>query len=235
MAVVTYPLGTPFAARSRGGDCRAHDTAQARHIHGPHRFAATTDCRISNGMLRVTVGAAGETPVLWVDAWRPPQGDDPPAWWPMGKVVIDATSVTALLTGVRLIRINPEAVTIRLVAPAIADVFVTLRRGERQVRIQHGSSRSPSIATKRRVAWASPVPAGVAYDNRAEETSAYIPGLFRFVTALVAMTSTSASVTSDTQTTAQFGAGVGTATATDRPVDYHAQLGDVSRPRLVVA
>lgn len=235
MAVVSYPLGRPFVAGSRGGDCRAYDDAQARHVLGPHRFAAASDCRISNGMLRVRVGATGIAPELTVDAWRPNQGTDPAGWFAMGKVVIDATSVTALLTGMRLIRITPEAVTIRLVAPAIADAFVTLRRGERQLRIQHGSTRAPIVSLSRRVAWTSPVPVGAGFTSRAEETTAYVARLFRFLTATAATTYASFALTSSTaQNTAQFGAGVGTATDTDRPVDYHAQLGDVSRPTLVV-
>ncbi|HEX7135395.1 MAG TPA: hypothetical protein VF228_22660, partial [Iamia sp.] len=77
MTVIAYPLGHPRAAASRGGDCRARDLDQARNVHGPHRFAVSTHCQISNGMLRLTVGAAGAAPSLTVECWRPalPIGD----------------------------------------------------------------------------------------------------------------------------------------------------------------
>ena len=70
MTTATYPLGRPPAAAKRGGDCRARDLDQGRNVHGPHRFAATTHCQISNGMLRLTVGASGTAPALTVEARR---------------------------------------------------------------------------------------------------------------------------------------------------------------------
>ncbi len=255
MTTVAYALGRPRPAVSRGGDCRAHDLDQDRNVHGPHRFAATTHCQISNGMLRLTVGASGAAPSLTVEAWRGAVviGDvyeDPyvdlyggaysvPAWQAMGTLTIDSPSVSALLTAVRVVRLNPEAVTIRLVAPLMADAYVTLPRGWRSVRIQHGRTRAPLVDTDRRIRWtASPSPTGTSATGRVEEATAPpgLDGMFRFVAAIdPATVNTGAfSVTAASVTTARFGAGVGVDTTNDRPLDHHRQLGDASRPRLVV-
>ena len=160
----------------------------------------------------------------------------------MGTITIDSTLLTALLTSVQITRMSPEAVTIRLVAPVMADAFVTLRGGERMVRIQHGSTRSPLVSTSRRVRWTgSPSPAGTALTGRVEELVAAtgLDGLHRFVASLdtVSTNAGAFSVTATGVTTARFGAGIGLGVSTvlDRPSEMHEQLGDASRPRLVVA
>ena len=240
MSTAVYAIGRPRAALSRGGDCRARDITQAREIHGPHRFATTGQCQISNGLLRLTVGASGVAPTLTIECWRGrvvindflsdilsdilPGEYSTPAWFAMGTITIDSTLLTALLTAVRLVRLTPEAVTIRLVAPVMGDAFVTLRRGERQVRIQHGSTRAPVVSTSRRVQWTgSPSLTGSATTGRVEEPADAVTGLYRFVASI------------DTVTTARFGAGVGSDVYRDRPTDQHLQLGDVTRQGLVVA
>ncbi len=256
MTTVAYALGRPRPAASRGGDCRALDLDQDRNVHGPHRFAATTHCQISDGMLRLTVGATGAAPALTVEVWRgrvtindfytdtytDTYGGDisTPAWFAVGTLTIDSPSVSALLTAVRLVRITPEAVTIRLVAPLIADAFVTLPRGWRSVRIRHGDSRLAPIDIDRRIRWThTPSPVGTATTGRVEEnvSPAALTGMSRFVAAIDPVTTNAGafSVTAASATTARFGAGVGMDTARDRPVDLHRQLGDASRPRLVVA
>ncbi len=256
MTTVAYALGRPRPAPSRGGDCRAHDIDQERNVHGPHRFAATTHCQISNGMLRLTVGASAAAPSLTVEAWRgrvvindtyvdtytDTYGGDisTPAWFSVGTLTIDSPSVSALLTAVRLVRISPEAATIRLVAPLVADAFVTLHRGWRSVRIQHGSTRAPLVDTDRRIRWtATPSPVGTAYAGRVEEIVAPVglDAMSRFVAALDPVTTNAGafSVTAASVTSARFAAGVGMETPKDRPVDIHRQHGDASRPRLVVA
>lgn len=256
VTTVSYALGRPHVAAQRGGDCRARDLNALRNVHGPHRFAATTHCQISNGMLRLTVGASGVAPSLTIEAWRGalivddfisdvvsdtiPGSYSTPAWFAVGTITVDSSLLTALLTAVRVVRISPEELTIRLVAPVIADAFVTLKRGERQVHIQHGNTRAPLVSTSRRVRLtASPSPAGAAYTGRVQEdaSASGLDGLFRFVAALdpVTVNTGAFSLTASGVTSARFGVGVGTAVIRDRPRDMHSQLGNASRPRLVVA
>lgn len=277
MTVATYALGTPRAAASRGGDCRAYDLGLSegggfgsyaeqyagepaviveapRNVHGPHRFASTTRCQISNGMLRLTVGGAGTAPTLTVEAWRGrvTVGDvytdvysdlydgstSTPEWLAMGTLTIDSPSVSALLTSVRIAHINAEGVTLRLIAPAIADAYVTLRRGERVARIQHGTARPPFVDIDRRIRWtASPSPVGTASAGRVEETSASTEGFLRFVAAIDTVTTNEGafSLTAPSATTARFGAGIGTYARHDNPAAYHQQLCDASRQRIVVS
>lgn len=254
MTTVSYALGRPRSALSRGGDCRAYDVTQARNVHGSHRFAATTDCRISNGMLRLTLGASGAAPALTVEAWRGALSiggtytdtytdtyagsTSAAAWVAMGTLTIDSPSVSALLTGVRIVHINAEAITIRLVSPLVADAYVTLRRGERMCRIHHGRTRPPFVDLDRRIRWtASPLPVGTAADGRVQEATPTIDGFPRFVAALDAVTTNAGafSLTASSVVSARFGAGVGTWALRDQPADLHSQLGDASRPLLVVA
>lgn len=250
---ISYDLGTPRAAASRGGDCRARDLNQVRNVHGPHRFAATTHCRISNGLLRVTVGATAAAPSLTVEAFTGyrseddffwdifddifPGGYSAPEWTTMGTITIDSTLLTALLTGVQLVRINPERLTIRLVSPVMADAYVTLRRGEPMIRIQHGSTRAPLISTSRRVRWAHTGLAGAATAGRVTETSPLTDDFARFVGGGDTASSNAGafSVTSTGVTSARFVAGVGTPDYGTTVADLQGQLADASRPALVVA
>jgi hypothetical protein len=208
-------------------------------------------------MLRLTVGAIGGAPTLAVEVWRGrvTVGDVyvdtyvdlyggsinvTPSWVAVGTLTIDSTLLTALLTGVRLIRVNPEVVTIRLVSPIMADAYVTLRRGEPQVRIQHGSVSAFPVTTNRRVRWTgTPSPTGSTSIKRVEEVTAAteLDGLYRFVAALDAATVNAGafSSTAAATTTARFGAGVGTAATRSGTYDLHKQLRDASRPELVVA
>jgi len=250
VSTVAYLLGTPRTAANQGGDCRARDLAQARNVHGPHRFAATTDCKISNGLLRLTVGATGAAPSLTVEARRGvvtvsdalsdtltdtlPGSMSTASWQAMGTITIDSPAVSALLTGVRIVRVSAEAVTIRLVAPLMGDAFVTLRRGFRAVSITHGSARR-AISVTRRVRWTDTVaPVGTAGAGRVEETAPAYDGFPRFVAALDPATANAGafSMTTTANTHARFGAGVGTTNTRDTVADIHAQLADNSRPTL---
>ncbi len=255
MTVSTYALGRLRPGASRGGDCAATDLDQDRDVYAPgHRFVSTTHCRIDNGMLRLSGGPSGVAPTLLVEAWRGRVvvGDTyedvysdtydgeigTPAWFAMGTVTIDSPDVDAELTGVRLVRWNSEAVTIRLVAPAMADAYVTLRRGERQCRIQHGNTRSPRVDTDRRIGWtAAPAPGqGYASAGRVTELSPVIDGLARFVASIDPVITDAAafSLTAASVNVGRFTAGVGTYARDDRAIDYHRQAGDASRPMMVV-
>lgn len=158
-----------------------------------------------------------------------------PAWFAMGRITLDSPDASAVLTDVRMESINPDAVTLRLRAAAIADAFVTLRRGERMVRVQHGSTTHPApIAATRRIRWtASPSPVGTAFPGRVEEASAApgFDGLHRFVAALtpVSVDAGAFALASESTTTARLGAGIGVAGTLDRTLDLHRQLADATR------
>ncbi len=253
MTVAISALGRPPAAELRGGDCRARDLTQARNVGSPHRFAATTDCRINNGIVRLTVGASGSVPTLTVAARRGPVvvGDvyvdtyadlyggsmSSPSWQDMGSVVIDSPSLSALLTGVRLVRVDPFGayVTIRLVAPLIGDAFVTLRRGNRGFTVQHGSTRAPLVTTTRRVRWNdSPAVAGIYQPGRMEETPPAVQGFSRFVALIDTPVASSGGfyLSTASVTSAQFGVGVGTSAARDTAAALHSRFSDSSRLNL---
>lgn len=253
MTTVAYPLGKPRAATQRGGDCRARDLGEGRNIHGPHRFAATTQCQIDNGLIRLTVGASGVAPSLTVEAMTGLRGfgdvyvdtysDLYPgsytavAWTAQGTITIDSALLTALLTSVRIVRLTPAAVTIRLVSPVMADAFVTLKRGERMVRIQHGSTRAPLVTTNRRVSWtATGLTGSTATAGRVSETAPLTLGFARFVSGPLTATGNAAafSVTQAGVNSAAFGAGVATPDYLDTVTALVAQLGDATRSRLVV-
>ena len=249
---LTYDLGTPRSAEDRGGDCRARDLNQSRNVHGLHRFAATTHCQINNGMLRLTVGATEVAPSLTVDAFTGHRSIDDVFWdtfddvfpgsysgseWSaMGTITLDSSLLTALLTGVQIVRLTPERVTIRLISPVMADAYVTLRRGEPMIRIQHGATRAPLVSTSRRVRWTDTGLTGSAGTGRVTETAPLTNNFARFVAATGSASSNAGafSVTSTGVTSAGFGAGVGTAEYGTTVADLHGQLADASRPLLVV-
>lgn len=251
MTVRVFPIGKPRPAGSRGGDCRAHDLRLGRKVQGPHRFRSPEDCQLRNGLLRVRVSAAGTVPTL---AWEAYQGrrtvDDlyvdtysdtyggstsTPVWAAAGSLVIDSPSVSAVLTRVEMVDRDDEAVTVRLVAPAIGDAFVTLERGERSVHVQHGDPRQPVDIDRRIRLTDAPSPIGTAVSTRVEESTA-IGGFLRWVASLDAATADAGafSITASSVATARLGAGVATSALLDTPASQHAQLGDSSVPVLVV-
>lgn len=252
MTVVTYPLDAPPAANQRGGDCRARDLHQARNVHGPHRFAATTHCRISNGIIRATLGADGAAPTLTLEAYRGPRitgdtftityhptyggimSDD--GWEPMGVATIDSPSLFAPMTAVRVAYIDPERLTLRLLDALLGHVFVTLRRGERMLRIQHGDRRS-NVTIARRVSLTdSPSPVGtLAAPGRLQEAATTPGGFVRLVAALDPTTGDAGafSLTTGAVTKARFGVGAGTSSTRDTAADMHKQLRDASRAQVM--
>jgi len=255
VSAVSYAIGTPRAATLHGDDCRARDLTLARNVHGLHRFATTTDCRISNGLLRLTVGASGAAPSLTVEAWRGSVtvGDvyvdtyadlyggtgTTAAWFSLGTLTIDSPAVSALLTAVRIERVEEpvgQSVTIRLVSALIGDAFVTLTRGERMFHVHHGDTRSP-VTTTRRIRWtASPSPTGAASSNLVQETTPPTEGFFRFVASIDPTTASAGafSLTTASVASARLGAGVGTYAARDGADDMRIQLEDTSRKVLVL-
>lgn len=253
MTIVTYPLGTPLPADQRGGDCRARDLDLARNVHGPHHFATTTHCRISNGILRATVLVSGAAPALTIEAYRGPVTiddffvdvyhdlyggiADDNGWEALGTVTVDSPSVSALLTAVRLAHIDPERLTLRLVAPLMGDAYVTLRRGERMLRITHGNRRAGVDIDRRVRLIDSPSPVGAAVaPSLIEETGGAVGDWVRFVASLDATTANAGafSLTASSVVSSRFGVGAGTSDTRDTPADMHKQLRDSSRARQVV-
>ncbi len=263
MTVRIYVLGRPRPARSRGGDCYAHDLrpdpvsgdphpiTDRPHVHGPHRFRDPLHCAIQNGLLRLSVTSTfpptltmqvrrGRVIVddFYVDTYEDLYAGaySEPEWMDAGEVVIDSPSFGTVLTGVRLVDVNPEKVTVKLLAPLINDAFVTLHRGWRSFRIQHGNDSlavpAPVSVIRRVRLIGTPSPVGTAKTGRVEEPSSVIAGMFRFVASTDPVTANAGafSVTSSAATTVDFGVGVGTDKPRDRPIHLHQQLGDASRP-----
>lgn len=263
MTTVAYSLGRPRPARSRGGDCYAHDlrpnpiTGEAHpiterpHVHGPHAFRSPEHCAIQNGLLRLYVNA-GSPPSLtvqvrrgrvvvddtYVDTYVDLYGGEysTPEWIDAGVVTIDSPSLAVVLTGVRLVDVNPEKVTIKLLAPLMGDAFVTLHRGWRSARIQHGNDAlavpAPVSVIRRVRLTDSPSPVGEESAGRVEERESAIVGMYRFVASTDAVTTDAGqfSVSSDAVETADFGVGVGTDAHFDWPSSLHRQLGSSARP-----
>lgn len=250
MTVVSHPLGKPLPAHVRGGDCRARDLYLGRNVHGPHDFLQPEHCWLGNGLMRVTVGPAGGAPTLAIHAWRGvvavndglsdvlsdtlSGGLSTPEWLELGTVTIDSPSVAAVLTSAVLWSISAGSVTVRLVAPLISDAYVTLRRGERHVRIQHGEGTTVDADRRVRV---TPSPTGTAFPGRVEELVPALDGFPRFVGSLTPTTEDAGafSLTAPSVTSARFGVGVGTYADLDRPVWLHRQLGDTTTERVTFA
>lgn len=129
----------------RGGDCRSYDVTQAREVYGPsHPFAATSDLLLTNGLIRATLGNRGSAPSFAVSAFH--SG----AWASVGSLVLSGA-----LMGVRIIRLTPDAMTVSLSIAGDGETHVTLRRGERGLRLVMGSDKTPSLSAARTITWAS--------------------------------------------------------------------------------
>lgn len=143
--------GVPRWVSDRGGDVRAYDRREAREVYGPaHPFRAPTDIEITNGVLRFWVGNARVTPFLNVSAFI--SG----AWREVGCVQLAAAATTA---GARLVSCSPENATVAVDTFDGGTVFVTLRRGERMLRVQHGANRAPTLTIGRALYWLGTPPA----------------------------------------------------------------------------
>lgn len=253
MTAAGYTLGRLRPGASRGGDCHVNDLSTGLRWDGSHGVIAPQHYQIDNGLLRLTVSAAGTTPALTISAVRGrvnvddllsdilsdvlPGEVSTREWIAVGTLTIDSPSVSALLTGVRLVRINPEVVIVRLVAPLMADAFVTLPRGCRSIAIQHGSTRPPFADVARRIRWtAAPSPVGTVSPGRVAEMVPTFDGFPRTVFSLDEVTADAGafSLTTASVTSARLGAGVGTWGPRDTPSWTHRQVGNASRPEIVV-
>ncbi len=138
----------PLWLVQRGGDCRAWDVAAGRAVYGPaHPFAEPSDLVLENGLLRAWCGGRGIVPYFTVASFV--DG----AWRQFGCVALADETAGPVLDGARLLKVTPDVVTAALNVRDIGDVFVSLRRGERMLRIQHGNTRLPTASATRVVTW----------------------------------------------------------------------------------
>lgn len=133
---------------SRGQDVRAWDRREERDVYGPaHPFLVASDLTVTNGLLRFTVGARGLVPYLTVDAFA----DD--GWRSCGHLLLAEPNSGRLLADARLTRLTPDDANVTLLTRGQGEIAVQLRRGERMLRVTHGSPLAPTVSTQRRVRW----------------------------------------------------------------------------------
>lgn len=144
-------VATPQWVSRRFGDVRAFDRRSGREVWGPrHPFAAPSDLLVTNGILRLNVGAAGILPYLSVSAFRSGRWREP------GCIALAEASSQAVLERARIIRATPEQVTVQLEVRRLGSCFLRLRRRERMVRITWGR---PGDTGDRFVSWLGMPPA----------------------------------------------------------------------------
>lgn len=138
----------PAWVAERGGDCRAYDVSQGREVFGPsHPLEEPSDLVLENGLLRAWCGGRGIVPYFTVMTFV--DG----AWQQCGCVVLADETTGPQLDGARLVAVTPDRVTAALRVRGIGDVYVTLKRGERMLRVQHGTTRAPTVSATRRIGW----------------------------------------------------------------------------------
>lgn len=122
-------VAAPTWVTDRGGDCRAYDRRSMREVFGPsHPFAQTTDCLITNGIVRAWLGNSGLRPFLNVQALQ----DN--LWHEVGTVPIGRDADRLL--GARVLKLTPDVITVALAVAGMGESLVTLRRGERAFRCE---------------------------------------------------------------------------------------------------
>jgi hypothetical protein len=213
----------PSHVALRGQDVRAYDHEADRLVWGPaHPFLAPDDLTVMNGLWRMRFGLQGTPAAADVEVFRSGQ------WRDMGTLYFtDPASTTELLLRARLMRLTTELVTVALDIRDAGVVLVTLKRGERGVRITHGSDVAPTESRKRQVHWEGS-PSGSFSNGRlvsAADGNGLIKGL-AVRTSGYALEGTFG--LEDTRTVGEFYAFVAVSGGTkDAAADHHAQyIGD---------
>lgn len=112
---------------NRGGDVRGYDRRRGLEVYGPsHPLERTTDLVVTNGIVRLQVGNKGLPPFV------PVQAIADGAWREVGCVQFGESRV---LVGARFVKVTPDATTFALAVEGRGEVFITLKRGERMLRI----------------------------------------------------------------------------------------------------
>lgn len=161
---------TPGWVAYRGHDVRAWDRREEREVYGSHSFRSTTDIVLTNGLFRVWVGNRGLPAFLTTETCV--EG----VWLSSGVLRLDGLE-THTLTGAKLVKVTPEQATLSLELQGAGVVLCTLVRGERGVRITHGSLLT-EVSTSRRVAW-DIVPPYLELDNEAFDSQVQFQGGLR--------------------------------------------------------
>lgn len=254
IALDSIDVGPLRPPAERGGDVRLRDLSRGVDVRGPHVFTSSSFIRITNGLLRLDISGPGAVPAVTVSIRRGASiiddfysdtysdtytGTNVPAeWLGMGTVSFDSTLVVATVTG-RVVRCNREIATVRLVAPTVGDIFVTLRRGERMARVQHGTGRGGVVSVTRRIRWsASPALTGTVGSGRVQETTPAYAGLRRFIVARQSCTADGATfllATTSARVTADFGFGVATDGLLDGVAEHHSQFLGQTKTKLRLA
>lgn len=172
LAPIAFPevSDPPTWLAQRGGDVRAYDRREEREVYGPsHPFVETTDLAVTNGHLRYWVGNRLLAPFLNVQAYA--DG----AWREAGYLMLADPLGSAVLLGARLRRLTPELGTVVLTVRNQGEVMVTLRRGERMLRVQHGDASAPSAT--RLVRWTG-VPPWTRLSSATQAPATFGQGVF---------------------------------------------------------
>jgi hypothetical protein len=140
----------PHWVTARGADVRGFDIGANREVYGPgHRFGVESDILVTNGLMRFRVGARNLVPHLVVQVYKDA------AWRAKGYLYLSGANT---LAGARLSTVTAERSCCVLSVHNEGEVHVWLNRGERMLRITHGSTRAPSIACDRFVEWRTTAP-----------------------------------------------------------------------------
>lgn len=136
----------PGSITYRGGDVTVYDRRDGRMVGGAaHHFLEPTDVLIANGLIRFWCGPAGIEPYLNVQAFI---GG---SWRQVGALAIWSTSGD-VLERVSLRRVTPDVAVLDLRMRNAGPATITVRRGERMLRIDHGSAIFP-VSRLRKVQW----------------------------------------------------------------------------------
>lgn len=151
----------PGWVTQRGQDVRAWNRRVERMVWGPkHPFEQPSDVVVTNGLVRFRPGPAGGPAYLVVQAFA--DG----AWREVGCVLLSHPSHDGqtLRTG-RLERLTRDEAILALVIREVGTVRVVLRRGERMLRVRHGSQPG-SVTADRAIAWLGMPPIESAFSHR---------------------------------------------------------------------
>lgn len=152
VVVSAVDIAVPDWVSLRGGDVRAYNRSLEREVFGPsHPYPNTTDLLLTNGLVRFWVGNRGMIPFLNVDAFA--SG----SWRHSGVLALAADDSDDVLLNARTLSVTPDLGTVALDVLNSGPIYLTLQRGERMIRVQHGSDRD-EVSAARYVRWLAAPP-----------------------------------------------------------------------------
>ncbi len=133
-------------------DVRAYDRYLEREVYGPnHPIHETSDLLLTNGLIRFWVGNRGMVPFINVDGFAAA------SWHHSGVLAFGADGTADVLLDARVVEVTPDRATVALDCRNVGSVYLTLQRGERMIRVQHGSDRDV-VSAARYARWLSAPP-----------------------------------------------------------------------------